>query len=316
MKLEDIRTVGVVGGGVMGYGIALNFALWDYRVIVQDLTDEILQQSRENAESALTLFVEEGLITEKWAADTLARITFTTDLESVAGNSDFVTECIVEVSGVKKQLFNTLDALCPPHTILASNTSSLVLSDFGSEVERQDKLVITHYFAPPHIVPGMEVAKGPQTSGETFDLAYELMKKIHKVPARVLQERPGYLLNSIQHAMSREVMRLWAEGAASAEDIEKGITASFGFRMFYEGPMRHYDLAGIWKWPAEARGTISRSNASGSSELSEQALEKLKGHREAGKPWFVDPEEYEAEVEKRDRIYVRRLKEQYWPTEG
>ena len=312
MKLDDIKTIGVVGGGVMGYGVALNFALWHYPVIVQDLNDEILQLAKNNVKKALSIFVEEGLITEKWASDTSSRFTYTTDLSKLADNSDFITECIVELSSAKRGLFNTLDVLCPPQTILASNTSSLVLSDFGSDVKRQDKIVITHYFAPPHIVPGLEVAKGPQTSDETFNLTYELMKKIHKVPARVLQERSGYLLNSFQHAMSREVIRLWAEGAASAEDIEKGITASFGFRMYYEGPMRHYDLAGIWRWPAEARGTVSRGG-SVSPELSDKAFERLQKRRTDGTPWFMDPAEYEIEVEMRDRAYAKRLKELYWP---
>ena len=176
--------------------------------------------------------------------------------------------------------------------------------------------MITHYFAPPHIVPGVEIAKGPQTTDETFGLTYELMKKIHKVPVRVLKEQPGYLLNSIQAAMGREAMRLWAEGAASAEDIERGITASFGFRMFYEGPMLHYDIAGIWKWPAEARATVSRRRSNQALQMSEEAIEKLQKQRAEGKPWFIDPAKYAEEVEKRDRAYARRLKELYWPGES
>ena len=316
MKLDEITKVGVAGAGVMGYGIALNFALWDYAVVVQDLTEEILEQSSANVQSALSLFQEEGLITEKWAADVFSRMTFTTDLEQLAAGSDFITECIVEISDEKRKLFNALDELCQARTILASNTSSLVLSDFASDVERQDKIMITHYFAPPHIVPGVEIAKGPQTSDETFGLTYELMKKIHKVPVRVLKEQPGYLLNSIQAAMGREAMRLWAEGAASAEDIERGITASFGFRMFYEGPMLHYDIAGIWRWPAEARATVGRRRSNQALQMSEEAIEKLQKQRAEGKPWFIDPAKYAEEVEKRDRAYARRLKELYWPGES
>ena len=313
MKAEDIQKIGVVGAGVMGYGIATNFALWNYPVIVHDLDDGILQKAYRKMEYALAVFTEEGLISGKRASDTLSRVSFTTELSQLAAKCDFITEAVVEISSEKRKLFNMLDKLCPPRTILASNTSSLVLSDFGGEVERQDKIIITHYFDPPHIVPGVEIAKGPGTSEETFDLTYELMKKIHKIPVKVLQERPGYLLNSIQSALSREAMRLWSEGAASAEDIELGITATFGFRMFYEGPMRHYDLAGIWKWPPEARTTVGRKRSGGSPELSEKAAGIIKKRMAEGKPWFLDPVDYEAEVKKRDRAYTRRLKELYWP---
>ena len=238
MNLADIKTVGVVGSGTRGFGIATNFALWGYPTIMSDLSDEILAQARQKVESAMRLFVAGELISPQHADETLSRITTTTDLAELAAQSDFITEAIVERSQDKRTLFNTLDDLCPPHTIFASNTSRLVLSDFGSDVKRQDKLVITHYFAPPHIVPGVEVAKGPGSSDETFNLTLELMKRIKKVPIRVLKELPGYLLNRIQGAMHREAMQLWAEGVATAEEIELGITTTFGFRMPHEGPFK------------------------------------------------------------------------------
>jgi 3-hydroxybutyryl-CoA dehydrogenase len=300
MKLADIKKVGVVGGGTMGFGIAINFALWGYPTVMCDLSNEILAQSMKNVERAMALFIEGELITPQQAGETISRISATTDLAEVAGQSDFITEAIVERSRDKRTLFNRLDALCPPHTILASNTSRLVLSDFGAEVKRQDKLAITHYFAPPHIVPGVEVAKGPAASDETFNLTCELMKRVRKIPVRVLKESPGYLLNRIQGAMAREALRLWAEGVASAEDIELGITATFGFRMPHEGPFKHYDLAGIWKWPEDVRNPGAIED------------EKIRERMSQATPWFVDPERFDEAVEQRDREYIRRLKELYW----
>ena len=313
--MESIKKVGVVGAGTMGFGIAINFALWGYPTIMSDISDEILQQSMKMIRSAMALFIEEGLITRKQADDTVRRITTTTDLAKVAANSDFITEAIIEKSEDKRELFNKLDELCSPHTILASNTSSLVLSDFGSDVKRQDKIMITHYFAPPHIVPGVEVAKGPGTSDETFNTTYDLMKKIRKIPIRVLKELPGYLLNRIQSAMSREANRLWAEGVATAEDIELGVRSTFGFRMPHEGPMGHYDLAGIWKWPEDVRAAMSTRRVSRESELSAEAAEKIRQRMVRGKPWFVDPERFDEAIEKRDREYIQRLKELYWSKE-
>ncbi len=315
MKLEDIKKVGVVGAGKMGFGIAVNFALWGYPTIMSDLRGEILQQAMKNIKSALELFIEEGLITRKQADSAARRITTTTDLTRVAANSDFITEAIIERSADKKALFNKLDELCPPHTIIASNTSSLVLSDFASDVRRQDKVAITHYFDPPHIVPGVEVAKGSGTSEETFDITYELMKKIKKVPVRVLKELPGCLLNRIQAAMRKEAYRLWAEGVASAEDIELGVTATFGFRMPNEGPMRHYDLSGIWKWPPEIRLAMPTMKIEEVTKPSPEAIEKVRQRLAESKPWLVAPENMDEEIARRDRYYIRRLKELYWSKE-
>ncbi|MBA7644765.1 L-carnitine dehydrogenase [subsurface metagenome] len=279
---------------------------------MSDISDKVLQQSMKKIRSAMTLFIEEGLITRKQADDTIRRITITTDLAKVSTNSDFITETIIERFKDKRKLFNKLDKLCPSDTILVSNTSSMVLSDFGSDVKRQDKIALTHYFAPPHIVPGVEVAKAPGTSDETFNTTYDLMKKIRKIPIRVLKEVPGYLLNRIHGAMGREATRLWAEGVATAEDIELGVKSTFGFRMPHEGPMMHYDLAGIWKWPQDVRATMSTRQVSRDSELSAEAAEKIRQRMAQGKPWFVDPERFDKVIENRDREYIRRLKELYW----
>ena len=300
MELSDVNRVGVVGGGMMGFGIAINFALGGYSTVISDLNDEVLKRSIANIKSALNLFVEEELITRGQAEDAVDRITTTTDLAVVAKDSDFITEAIVERSQDKRELFNKLDKLCPRHTILASNTSGLVLSDFGSDAVRQDKLVITHYFTPPHIVPGVEVAKGPGTSDETYDITCDLMERARKIPIRLRKELPGYLLNRLQSAMSREALQLWAEGMASAEDIELGVVSTFGFRMPHEGPFRHYDLSGVWKWPEDIRAPSSIVN------------EKIRGRLAEGTPWFVDPERFDKALEKRDKEYIRRLKALYW----
>lgn len=180
------------------------------------------------------------------------------------------------------------------------------MSDIGAEVKRQDKIGLTHYFAPPHIVPGVEVAKGPGTTDETYNIIYDLMKKVRKIPIRVRKELPGYLLNRIQGAMGREAARLWAEGVATAEDIELGIQSTFGFRMPHEGPFLHYDLAGIWKWSADIRTRRRRG-----SEPPDEVAEKISERMAEGKPWFVDPNRFDEAVEKRDREYIRRLKELY-----
>lgn len=311
MKVEDIKKVGVVGSGVMGHGIAINSALWGYPTIMHDLNDDILKKAMENVKFIMDIFVEEGLIDRKQANQCIANITPTTDLEMLAKNSDFITEVIIERSEDKYELFNKLDAMCPPHTILSSNTSSLVLSDFARDVKRQDKLTVNHYFSPPSIVPGVEVARGPKTSDETFEINCQLVEKWRKVPIRVLKERPGYLINRLQGALAQEAQKLWVDGVATAEDIDIGVRSTMGFRMPHEGPMKRFEFAGLWHWPAELRANIMNSMLN-YTPPDEKQREKIKNHYTTGKPLFVDPNNMRPSLEPAYREYARRLKDLYW----
>jgi 3-hydroxybutyryl-CoA dehydrogenase len=310
MKLDDIKNIGVAGGGSMGFGIAINFALWGYPTVVYDLNDEILEKSAQRVKKGLDIFVTEGLISRKRADETFNRFTFTPDITKLA-NNDYITEVIVERLSDKQELFHTLDNLCPPQTIIASNTSGFVMSDIGKGVKRQDKIVLTHYFSPPHFVPGVEVAKGPGTTDETFTLTYDLLKHVKKVPVKVLKELPGYLLNTIQGTLGAAAIRLWAEGVASAEDIDLGVRTSFGFRHPHEGPMMHADLAGGWKWPKDILA-MRAQRAAQMPGLSEEARDKLRTRLTEGRTWFVDPNKIDEIIEIRDREAIRRLKELYW----
>jgi 3-hydroxybutyryl-CoA dehydrogenase len=309
MSLDDIQKVGVVGSGLMGHGIALSFAMGGYPTTMCDLDDARLEAAMRNAAATARLFVDEGLITATQAEDALALISTTTDLAKLAANSDFITEAIVERSQDKRELFNKLDELCPPHTIIVSNTSSLVLSDFGSDVKRQDRIGVTHYFSPPAIVPGVEIARGPGTSDDTYETLAALMTSTRHVPIRIQKELPGYLLNRLQAALSTEAYKLWAEGVASAEDIDLGVRSTFGFRMPQEGPFRHYDLAGVWRWPQDVRMGMLLRHLPG---LSEDAAARMTERYEAGTPWFGDEVSGAEAIEERDRAYLRRLKAQYW----
>jgi len=310
MELGDIKKIGTAGGGTMGFGISINFALWGYPTTIYDLNDQILEKSQQRVKKALDMFVTEELISRKRSADTFKRFTFTSDLSKLA-DADFITEAIVERLADKQEIFNKLDKVCKPATIIASNTSGLVMSDIAKGVKRQDKVVLTHYFDPPHVVPGVEVAKGPGTTDETFNITYDLMKKVKKVPVKVLKELPGYLLNTIQGAMGAMAQRLWAEGVASAEDIDLGVRASFGFRNPHEGPLMHGDLSGGWRWPKDILA-MRAEKAVAMPGLSEAAKDKLRKRLSQGGTWFVDPNHFEEAIEVRDREYMRRLKELYW----
>ena len=291
MAIEGIRIVGVVGSGLMGSGIALNFALAGYETIMSDLDEGALAGAMKRIDTVLSMFNEEGLTDQAEAAAAVARIETTTDLDTLAKSSDFITEAIVERLEDKQELFRHLDQVCPPHTVIVSNTSSLKLSDIGEGVGRQENLGLTHYFVPPHIVPGVEIAKGPGTSDATFELLYDLMKAIRKVPIRVLKERSGYLINTINDALAWEAGRLWAEGVASAEDIELGIKSTMGFRMPYYGPFGHYDYSGTWRWPPDV---LDKKLVPPDSIPARQDAERSYKERLIEGPFFMDPDRLKA----------------------
>jgi 3-hydroxybutyryl-CoA dehydrogenase len=311
LKLKDVRKIGVVGAGMMGHGIAISYALWGYPVMMCDLNDEVLGKGRGMIRSSLESFVEEEVIPRQQAEDTLSRIHTTTDLSALAADADFVCEAIIEKAPDKRALFNKLDELCPPHTILATNTSHLVLSDFASEVRRQDKIVVTHYANPPQICPAVEVAKGPGTSEETFDVTYDLLLKVKKVPVKVLKELPGYLNNRIQFALFREAFHLWAEGVASAEDIDRAVMGHFGFRNASIGPLMTTDLGGVPKWGPLAYEMFSEAFKfiTDAKEPPEKWREQVTNHK-----GFYDysEEEWAKIIRKRDREFLQRLKCLYW----
>jgi 3-hydroxybutyryl-CoA dehydrogenase len=311
MKVEDIKNIGIVGAGTMGHGIALSFSLGGYRVFLQDLKDDILNGAIEKIRKALDTFIDADIITREESEQSLQRINTTTNLEMLCEKSDYVCECIVEDSSQKRELFKRLDLFCPPHTILASNTSSLVLSDFGRDVKRQEKIIVTHYFNPPHIVPTVEVVKGPNTSEETFDIAYGLLIKTKKLPVKVQKEIPGYLVNRIQFAMFREVLYLLYNGVASPEDIDRAVKGSFGFRLASIGPLMTLDLSGIPKWKEVAVNMFENAYKfiCSDTELPKEAKEQFL----QGRGFFhYSEEEWAKIIEKRDKEFLQRLKMLYW----
>lgn len=317
MQLEEVKNVSVVGAGLMGYGIGLSFALGGYSVVLTDINTSIIDNALNCIKVALDEFEGSGLITREVVEKTLSRISTTTDLGKGVRDADFVVEAVSEDTEVKRRLFSQLGSLCPQRTIIASNTSSLLLSDFSAGAGREDRVVITHWFNPPHIVPVVEVVRGSETSDETFDLTYTLLKKIRKVPVRVLKEIPGFLVNRIQAAMVREVWSLWEQGVASPEDIDLAVKGSFGFRLARIGPLLTADLGGLDLW-YKAAGNLYKviENSSTPPLLIKNKVEAGELGMKSGKGFFdYKQEEWGEIVRKRDKEFLQLLK-LYWATEG
>ena len=244
MTIHNISHIAVIGAGLMGHGIAQEFASAGYHVRLHDVTDEHLQTARTQIEKNLGVLAENAIIEKGSIPSTLQRIQTATELATVAENADFVVEAVTENLPLKQQIFEELDAICPPHTILASNTTALMPSQIGANAKRKDQILNTHYFNPPYLIPLVELIRSPDTSDETVSVAFELLTSIGKTPAIIEKEALGFVGPRLQAALIREAFAIVERGIASAETVDLVVRNSFGRRLSVAGPFEVFELAG------------------------------------------------------------------------
>ncbi|HSR13272.1 MAG TPA: 3-hydroxyacyl-CoA dehydrogenase family protein, partial [Thermodesulfobacteriota bacterium] len=244
IRVREIQNVTIVGAGTMGHSLAQVFAQGGYNVRLNDTSEKILSQARNLISSNLKTLSDLGYLEEGGPGPVLSRIRTSANLEEAAGSADLVIEAIVEDEAEKKAMFARLDRICPPKAILASNTSQLDIFKFV-ETRRPGKVLITHWFAPPHIVPLVEVVRGPETSQETVDTVTAVLLKLGKKPIVIAKFLPGFIANRIQNAIGVEVFNLLDNGYATAEDIDTATKASFGLRMPILGLVKKLDFTGL-----------------------------------------------------------------------
>ncbi|EIA16068.1 3-hydroxybutyryl-CoA dehydrogenase [Clostridium perfringens] len=230
----------VIGAGTMGAGIVQAFAQKGYEVIVRDIKDEFVDRGIAGISKGLTKLVSKGKITEEDKEAVLSKITGTTDL-GLAADCDLVIEAAVENMEIKKQIFAELDKICKEETILASNTSSLSITEVASATNRPDRVIGMHFFNPATIMKLVEVIRGMATSQETFDKVKAMSEAIGKTPVEVA-EAPGFVVNRILIPMINEAIGIYAEGIASVEDIDTSMKLGANHPM---GPLALGDLIGL-----------------------------------------------------------------------
>ena len=230
----------VIGAGTMGSGIVQAFAQKGYEVIVRDIKDEFVDRGIATINKNLSKLVAKGKVTEEFKENVLSKITGTTDL-NLAADCDLVIEAAVENMEIKKDIFSQLDKICKVETILASNTSSLSITEVASVTNRPDRVIGMHFFNPATIMKLVEVIKGMATSQETFDKVKELSFAIGKEPVEVA-EAPGFVVNRILIPMINEAVGIFAEGVASVEDIDTAMKLGANHPM---GPLDLGDLIGL-----------------------------------------------------------------------
>jgi len=317
MKLEDIKNIAVLGSGIMGHGIAQTFLMGGYPVMLFDISEPILATARAHIQRNLELFFRSDLIREADIEASLQRLTTTTDLEKAVSGADFIVEAAPEDLNLKQGLFEKIESFADENAVIASNTSSLMLKEIGERVKHKSRLVVTHWFNPPHIVPTVEVVKNEDTSDETADTAYGLMEKIKKSPVKINWEIPGFIVNRIQIAMVREVLNLYKKGVASAADIDRAVRGSMGFRLASIGPLLTIDLAGVKLWRSVCANLLPQIESGTTVPAAlDDLVEKGNDGIKSGKGFYdymVDfsEEDLDKTVQQRDQEFLNRLKNLY-----
>jgi len=243
-----IHKTAVVGAGIMGRGIALIYALNGFRVLLFDCAPKALEEAGNRIENDLALLLTEGLATESQVRQTRSNILFTDSLPAAVSDADFVTEAVPEQLPLKRQVFAELEKLVRDDTILASNTSTLPLADLSANLARPERMIITHFFNPAHLVPLVEIVRSENTPAQVLETTLDLMRRLDKKPVVLKKEVPGFIANRLQAALMREALHLVASGVADCEDIDTAVTAGPGFRWSLIGPLETADFGGLDTW--------------------------------------------------------------------
>lgn len=304
MQVQDIKKSVVIGAGAMGHSIALEYARAGIQVALSDLHAESLDTAKGLIRCSLDTLAKLGAVQAGEIDAIASRIQYTTDLHSVAGDADVITEAIVENPNAKKGLMSDLDTVMKPDAIFASNTSSLNAFELAQEVipSRIANVVIHHYFLPAHLIPVVEVVRCEQTSQETIDTSMALISKLGHHPVLINKFCQSFIVNSVQNGIFTVVYRLLAEGIATPEAIDEAIKYSLGIRLPVVGVVQTLDFTGLdvvadinKSWGVEhqevvkdivAKGNLGAKSGKGLYDYGGRSLEEIEEKRD-GRYWKV-----------------------------
>ncbi len=238
-------TIAVIGAGFIGPGIAQVFAMNGHSVHLHNRSSGKLETVMDKVRSNLAPMAEYGLVDIDDVANVPGRISLTTDLAEACNGAGVVIETITESLPLKQELFVELDRLCPPETILCSNTSVISIKQIGEKALRRERILGTHFYQPPFLVPLVEVTRTEETSPKHMDSIVDLLTACGKVPVRVQKDVPGFIANRMQHALWREAFSLIDEGVCDAESVDLAVRNSFGLRLPVLGPVANADMVGL-----------------------------------------------------------------------
>ena len=239
--MDKNQQIAVIGGGLMGHGIALTFARAGQYVIVTDPVPEMLASVPKRISESLALLGA----TEVEIAKTLKRIELCDSVKTAVTNADFVFEAAPEKLDLKRSIFAEVEAHAPAHAILASNTSVIQITRIMDGLGTRHRALGTHWWNPPHMIPLVEVVKTEWTEDASAQAMHDLLADASKTPVMVEKDVPGFIGNRLQHAMWREAISLVENGICTAEAVDDVVKASFGRRLAVLGPLENADLVGL-----------------------------------------------------------------------
>lgn len=239
-----VKKICIVGAGTMGHGLAQAFAQGGYQVTMFSRTQQTLDRASLLIKSSLNTMVEAGLVDKGQIQTILDRITPTRSLEEGGREADLAIETVAENKEAKIEIFKQLDTVCPPKTLLASNTTFLNIFDFV-ETSRPDKVLITHWYAPPQIIPLVDVVKGPQTDEANIELVVRILKEMGKKPVVFNRPVAGYVVSRLQIAFQREVHYLLDNDYLSPKDLDEAAIWGLALRMLVIGVVQRFDFGGL-----------------------------------------------------------------------
>jgi 3-hydroxybutyryl-CoA dehydrogenase len=242
--MRKIDSIAVIGAGLMGHGIAQIFAVSGYRVNLVDVREEVFSEAIESIRSNLNLMAQNGIGRLDDIDPTIERIRTTTDMKEAASDSDFVVEAVFENLGLKQKIFQDLDSVCPSETILATNTSVISITEIAEKTKIRERILGTHFWNPPYLIPLVEVVRGRGTSDEAMEATFALLKLVGKHPVRVDKDVPGFVGNRLQQALWREAISIVENEIADPATVDECVKFGFGLRLPVLGPLENADMIG------------------------------------------------------------------------
>jgi 3-hydroxypropionate dehydrogenase (NADP+) len=240
----DIHRVTCVGAGLIGQDWATLFSSKGFDVVLQDVSEAVLERSMNRVRSNLQFLEAKSLLEPGEAEASLRRIKTSRSLGEATDHADYVQESVFDDYDLKKQVFREMDSAAPNHAILASSSSGLLMTEIQRATTRPHRCVLVHPVLPAYLIPLVEIAGGEQTSRETAAVAYDFMRRLGKVPVLLKREVPGYIVNRLQAALLREAIDLVDKDVASVEDVDKAFCMGIGLRDPIVGPFLRIHLAG------------------------------------------------------------------------
>jgi 3-hydroxyacyl-CoA dehydrogenase len=244
ISANQVQKFAVIGAGVMGHSIAQVAATAGIETHLVDLDMQRLTHAHDLIRAELKTLAECEQISHAEIAQILDRIHMTTDITAAGDDADFVLEAVSEIPEVKKHVFSQLEKTCPPEAVLASNTSTLDIFNLV-DIQNPLRFVVAHWFAPPNIIPLVEVAPGPQTAPEVVDFTVNLMRRLGKKPVVMKQFIPSLIVNRIQAAISAVVFEILQNDWATPEQIDTAVKTSLGIRLPVVGVVQSMDFTGL-----------------------------------------------------------------------